>query len=126
LVFEPIYLDDDGGVEWGDDLPTLPDDLDALTDRQVAVLLRNAISAYSEQWWCARWLAGVEFIAWHLDETPPGDVDAFPEEVAVIGRLKQRLGGAWVMWQKSAAGEGVHLIDAETWELERAMGVAYD
>lgn len=117
---DPIYINEDEGIEWGEWLPTLPEDLDALTDRQVAVLLTTAISAISEEWWCAIWLNGVEFIAWDLGQASlRGDMNASPEEVATIARLKQRLNGAWVMWMKSADEEGVYLVDAETWEQAR-------
>lgn len=93
----------------------LPDDLEALSDIEVATLLEGHIGYISEETHFAGWLLDIEYDLWRMSEGELrewGMVPVAEEDIVKLRRLRERLRGAWVWWE---SGVGAHYVTAEEW-----------
>jgi hypothetical protein len=106
---EPTFLPDNK-IEFGEYFPEIPDApaLAAMTDEDVGILAANAVSALSEDVYCASWLHGAGAICYR--DSLPGAVRSWASEAEAEGfaRLRERLAPRWVEW---VGGVGVVLVD---------------
>lgn len=123
----------DASVAWDGDVQSALDavsrsPLATRTVEDLGVLTASLITALSEDAWCARWLMGVEFVAWAAaqPDADPARLPAWPgEATAALVALREALGGGWVAWADAppeGQEPGVYLLDATTWSALRAEG----
>ncbi len=58
-------------------------------------LLRKVMSSISEEYWCAGWLSGLEYILWDALTGRKKDICG-PEEIAELKYLSEKCGG-WII-----------------------------
>jgi hypothetical protein len=105
----PIILPDDL-LSLGDYFPEIPDaaTLAGMSDEAAGILAANAVSALSEDVYCASWFHGAGAICYR-DSLPGASRSwASDTEAAALARLRERLAPRWVEW---VGGEGVALVD---------------
>ncbi len=68
-----------------------------------AGLLRKLMSWISEEYWCAGWLSGLEYILWDAVTGRRENVCS-PEEIAELKYLSEKCGG-WIIWDERVEGE---------------------
>ena len=76
-----------------------------------AGLLRKLMSWISEEYWCAGWLSGLEYVLWDaLTGRQKGACS--PEEIEELKYLSEKCGG-WIIWDEQAKDE--RLVPREEW-----------
>lgn len=82
-------------------------------------LLRDTMSAISEDGYCAGWMMGLEYSLWAIlvgDHSPDyGQVPVTPEEVAMLKGLSEAAGG-WLVWDDASETDDAVLIPMAEWE----------
>lgn len=92
--------------------------LEYAKDRDAALALESAMSAISEDYYCAGWLIGLEFSLWAMVLGGPRDFGigtVTEEEIQELRRLSDACGG-WIVWrQEDTFIMGQRFMPMELW-----------
>jgi len=76
-----------------------------------ADLLRKLMSEISEEYWCAGWLGGLEYMLWDTVTGKRKDICSL-EEIEQLKYLSEKCGG-WIIWYDQATDE--RFVPIEEW-----------
>lgn len=88
-------------------------------DPKAAFELACLMSSISEDYYCAGWLIGLEYVLWDMvggADRGFGLGEVTEREVAELRRLHEACGGWWA-WDGDGADSGEKFLTAEEWEM---------